>query len=108
MAAIQDKLATVVVTLTNANTNYNLYDLAVAIRPLFPRRAKSFGIFAPSANVAAVLVGDANLSTTHYGEEIGPSGRWGFIGTQNDIPVENFTARSASAGQKLALTAIIA
>lgn len=103
----ENKLFTASITLTNSNTNYNIYTLCAAIRGVFPRKAQNLSISAPSSNSAVVLLGDSTLSATQYGRELPAGGTTGWLGTNNSVPLENFNARSSSAGQVLQIEAVL-
>lgn len=89
------------ITLTNADTNYNIRTLVVAIIGAGTRiRGTEISLQAPSTNVADVLVGDSSLSGTRYGKSlsIGAGYTYRF---DKALSLGNLYVRSASAGQKL-------
>jgi len=99
----------VTVTLTSANTNYNLLALVNAILTptLSPGACRELSLQNTNGNTASVLVGDAELSSTRIGYEltagsstVGMSRTYRCSGS-NSVSIADIYVRSASAGQKL-------
>jgi hypothetical protein len=59
-------------TLPQANTVYNLYELLSAARPGAPKVVAELYITADNSNSESVYVGDSTLSTSNYGAELAP------------------------------------
>lgn len=96
---------TAAITLTSANTNYDLYTLAVAVNAAFPKNCQELTVLADPANVAEVLCGDGTLSATQYGYNIAPGGSFTHRAPTNGISVSGRKIRSTSAGMILHLSA---
>lgn len=109
----------VTVTLTLANTNYNLLELINAILAAetgtdanvqSPGSARNVqiqsypGIDGVGTNTADILLGDAKLSTTRMGSVINPGGFLSDRSPINNVDLGEIYARSATAGQKLNIT----
>jgi hypothetical protein len=107
------------VTLTSANTNYNLLQLVNAILAAetgtdsniqAPGCARNVqvqsnpGIDSSGANTADILFGDAKLSTSRYGTVLSPGGFLSDRSPINNVDFGEIYARSATAGQKLNIT----
>lgn len=88
-------------TLTNANTNYQLYSLFTALDGRVPARCAELQVQAGSGNTAVVLVGDGSLSGSVYGKELDTldSMTIGAGSHANTVALKNVWLRSASAGQ---------
>jgi hypothetical protein len=84
------------VTLTDANTNYNLLTLVRAIDSTFVDQG-NISIQTDPANLGAVLMGDSNLSATRYGAKL--SGGSSMFYEKKAL--RGRYARSATAAQKL-------
>jgi len=109
----------VTVTLTSANTNYNLLQLVNAILAAesgtdtniqCPGAARNIqiqshpGIDGAGANTGDILFGDAKLTTTRIGTVVQPGGFLSDRSPINNVDLGNLYARSASAAQKLNIT----
>lgn len=98
-------------TLTNADTNYNLYDLAVAIEASLRTNFCQISLQPIPANTAIILVGDETLSATRYGAVLGavtaPAAVAPLVLSSGsgaaDQCLKSLYARSASATQKIAV-----
>jgi hypothetical protein len=98
-------------TLTDADTNYNLHTLAVAIESTLRTNFSQISLQPIPANTGLVLIGDEALSGTRYGLVLGtvtsPAAapavvlRSGSGGA--DQSLKSLYARSAAAGQKIAV-----
>lgn len=107
----------VLVTLTLANTNYNLLDLVNAV--LAAESGTATASVAPGAarnvqiqsyngidgggtpNTADILIGDGKLSTTRMGAILSPGGFLSDRSPINNVTLGEYYARSATAAQKL-------
>ena len=104
------------VTLTNANTNYNLQTLVQAVLDaeggtatggVVPGMVRQVvvqshpGIGGSGANTADVLLGDGLLSTTRMGVVLPVGSNWADRSNTNNVAWGDLYARSATAGQKL-------
>jgi len=95
------------VTLTLANTNYNLYTLIAAIMPTFYDQGRQVMIQSDTANSDAVLIGDSNLSATVYGINLAAALASVNLGSAPlMVRLHDYYARSATAGQILEITVI--
>jgi hypothetical protein len=93
-------MASFLLTLTLADTNYNLWTLARAIDNTYrDAPIDSVAVLAPATNANDILLGDANLSATRYGIVLHPDQGFAF----NKRSLRGLNARSAGAGQKLAV-----
>ena len=106
------------VTLTSANTNYNILALvnaALAVQTgnssvIVPGSVKELllqadpGIDGVGGNTKDILVGDANLSTTNYGFVLSKSSSAPFRSDQNNVGWSWLYVQSAGASQKLGVT----
>lgn len=98
-------------TLTDADTNYNLYTLAAAIDSTLRTNHTQISLQPDPANTALVRVGDQSLSGTRYGLSLGtvtsPAAAIPVILRSGsgaaDQALNGLYARSASAGQKIAV-----
>lgn len=98
-------------TLTDANTNYNLHDLAVAIEAGLRTNFSQISLQPIPANTGLVLVGDEALSATRYGLVLGtvtsPAAAEPVVlrsgGGAADQSLKSLYARSAAAAQKIAV-----
>lgn len=88
------------VTLTSADTNYNLETLVAAIATTSPLRSLELILFAPSSNTSAVLIGDGSLASNRYAVSLDPLQAYTFRSTK-PMRLKRFLARSAGASQKL-------
>lgn len=89
-------------TLTSADTNYNLLTLIRAIDEDFVDNARHLSIQADPSNGSAVLIGDTELSATRYGISLG-NGE-GKVYGDGVTPVQGLRttlARSTGAAQKI-------
>jgi hypothetical protein len=86
------------VTLTSANTNYNLLTLVRAIDDEFVDHG-DVSIQAAETNGGTVLTGDSALSTTRYGAELAA----GMSSFYDRGHLHGLYARSSTAAQKLNL-----
>ncbi len=93
-------MVSVQVTLTSSATNYNLVALAQAVVATFPSRFNSLLIEADAANAAGskVSFGDANLSATRYGYQLGPGDSRSYSG---NVGIGDLYVRGSGAGLKL-------
>lgn len=109
----------VTVTLTSADTNYNLLALVNAVLAAenntdtniqAPGAARNVqiqshpGIDGVGANTASVLLGDANLSATRIGMVLAPGGFFSDRSPINNVDLGEIYARSATEAQKLNIT----
>lgn len=99
------------VTLTDANTNYNLKTLLEALTDwvptagVVPMKVREILIMADPSNAAGiVLLGDDKLSATRYGWSLIAEASVPFRSYGNNIYVGDYYARSATAGMKLGIT----
>jgi len=98
-------------TLTDANTNYNLWSLAVAIEPTLRTNFTQINLQPDPANSALVRIGDEALSGTRYGLSLGtvtsPAADIPIVLRSGsgaaDVSLNTLYARSASAGQKVSV-----
>jgi hypothetical protein len=99
-------------TLTDANTNYNLYTLMAAIRANVGRSFNYLKIIADTSNNGTnpVLKGDSTLTATIHSDKLFPDQIWERTSGKgcNDIPATQIYLRSASAAQKVHVEAILA
>ena len=102
-------IATYTLTLTSANTNYNIATLIAAINSA---ERKNFaqvvivgypGIDGVGANTSDVLVGDASLATTRFFLALGANDQYTFYSGDgsNGVCTPSLFVRSAGAGQKI-------
>jgi hypothetical protein len=103
------------VTLTNANQNYSIYELAQAITSAdsvptdTPGACRELniqshpGIAGSGSNTADILVGDSQLSTTRIGYVLPVGGVRTYRSTVGNVNLAGIYVRSATAGQKLNL-----
>ena len=103
----------VTITLTSANTNYEILTLVNAVLALAtaPSEAPGAcrvvniqahpGIDGSGGNTNDVLIGDAELATTRIGYVLNPGGSRAYESTSQNALVGGIYARSAGAGQKL-------
>lgn len=98
------------VTLTSADTNYEILALVNAILGTVaeaPGGARDFviqahpGIDGAGTNTSDVLIGDGELSATRFGTVLIPGASETFVSTLENVQVGGVYARSAGAGQKL-------
>jgi hypothetical protein len=86
------------VTLTDADTNYDLLALVRAIDSAFIDFANQITLQADDANSGTILIGDSNLSDTRYGVKLSVTDALA-LGVGSSL--RGINARSASSGQKL-------
>lgn len=55
------------ITLTTGGTTYNLFTLVSAIDPNIPQKCQDLLIQADTSGTAVTFIGNANVSSTHYG-----------------------------------------
>jgi hypothetical protein len=93
------------VTLTSADTNYNLNELIVAVEAAAPTITKELVIQAASTNGSSVLIGDLNLSGTNYGYELEAKDSRTYVNRDlgKGVDVRDFYLRSSGAGQKVSV-----
>lgn len=121
MPSIRRSYVAVLVTLTNANTNYKLIDLVNAIiqneggaaafqeAPGMVREVTMqayAGIDGVGGNSNDVLVGDALLSATRFGYVLvhaAPGGTYSDRSNLQNVDVSSLYVRSAGAGQKISV-----
>lgn len=91
------------VTLTNANQNYDLATLLLAVNANERIHAASIVLQAEFANTGDVLIGDATMTATSFGMRLQPGDAWNLDsgGGANRVHLNEFQARSAAAGQKV-------
>lgn len=89
------------VTLTLANTNYNILSLVQAIEDTCPAACRELQIQAATANADVVLIGDAELSATRFGYELARLDSAKYRSDHSNVILGGKYARSATAGQKL-------
>jgi hypothetical protein len=92
------------VTLTSANTNYNLYDLVTAIEA---NAAPSVRELSLQADSNAVLVGDASLGTTRYGYQLTSGASRTYRSFAANVPLSAIWARSTSSGAKINIEGVL-
>jgi hypothetical protein len=94
-----------VVTLTNADTNYNLYSLISAIKSTAARNCAQLELLAPLANTNNVAVGPGSMAALTDGDQMiaGDSRNFSGGGGANPVSVTEIFVRSDGAGQKLAV-----
>jgi len=91
------------VTLTAANTNYSLRTLVRAIDSTIDDTAKQIDIVADVGNASPVLIGDASLSGTRYGNSL-TAGDSVTIKGRGFVHLSNLNARSTGTTQKVLVT----
>jgi hypothetical protein len=92
-------------TLSQANTVYNLYDLLSAARPEAPKVVAELYIIADNANSGSVYVGDSTLSTSNYGAELAPGDPMLPRRTAgNQIALDHVYLMASAANQKVNVT----
>lgn len=106
----------VLITLTTADTNYNLLELVNAIlaaesgtasASVAPGAARNVqiqsypGIDSVGANTSDVLIGDGKLSATRMGAILSPGGFLSDRSPINNVTLGEYYARSAGSAQKL-------
>jgi hypothetical protein len=106
------------VTLTSANTNYNLAELVQAVLdaetgtasggvvPSMVRQVviQSYpGLAGAGANTAEILIGDGKLSTARFGIVLTVGANFSDRSNTNNVAWGDFYARSAAANQKLSI-----
>lgn len=91
------------VTLTTGSTNYQLITLLRAIAADTPGEARSVLIEADSANTAGskVSIGDASLSGTRYGFQLGPGDARLYSDSDALVRLGAIYARGSGDGLKL-------
>jgi len=95
------------VTLTLANTAYDLYALCVAVDPTCPTRCRELTIQSRAGNTAVVAIGDKNISASRQGcaLEFGSGGLTGasrtYRNTASNVLLQDRWVFSTSAGQQL-------
>ena len=116
---IRRNYVAVTVTLTLADTNYNLLALVNAVLAAetgtdvnvqCPGAARNVqiqshpGIDSVGANTADIIFGDAKLSTTRVGTVVSPGGFLSDRSPINNVNLGEIYAQSHTAGQKLNIT----
>lgn len=110
------------VTLTNADTNYNLMSLVqgvldaetgIATGGVCPGACRELFIQSANGNTAPVLIGDGKLSATRVGYELkNGSSAVGdsrlYRSTINNVDLASLFARSGTSGQKLNIEIVLA
>ena len=91
------------ITLTLADTNYNVLALVRAVEEACPASARELCLESDKANDAAskIMIGDSNLSGTRYGYQLSPGDSRTYRAMVQNVPFGVLYARSASAGLKL-------
>lgn len=107
------------VTLTSANTNYNLYDLVKAViqaeggaaaNVIPPGTVRQItvqaypGITSVGANTVDVLMGDALVSATRIGAILAPGANWSDHSDVNNCDWMWIYVRAAAVSQKINVT----
>lgn len=99
MASVSYVAATV--TLTLANTNYNLLTLLQAIETNCPSTARELLIQSHSDNASTVLVGDAALSGIRCGYELALGQSRTYRSSIQHVLLGSIYVRSSGTSQKL-------
>jgi hypothetical protein len=86
------------VTLTDADTNYDLLTLVRGVDSGFKDVARQITIQADASNSVAVLIGDANLSATRYGARLDVTDA---LALTELAYLKGLNARASASGQKL-------
>jgi hypothetical protein len=89
------------VTLTLANTNYNILELVQALEPTCPAACRELQIQAATGNADVVLLGDAKLSATRMGFELARLESRTWRSNHSNVILGGKYARSVTAGQNL-------
>jgi len=93
------------VTLTSADTNYNIGALIKAIAPTFYDQGRQVMIQSNTANTAPILIGDVNLGTSRYGLELTAALSSVNLGSAPlMVRLQEYYARSTGAAQILNIT----
>jgi hypothetical protein len=85
-------------TLTSANTNYSIYELASAIDSAFPPNVRELS-FQVDAGAGTLLIGDVNMTATRYGKLYDPATTDVVRDDKNSISLRSIYFRSAQAGK---------
>lgn len=97
------------VTLTNANQNYDLATLLVAVNAAERIHASTITLQADSANTGDILIGDASMTASSFGVRLTP-GETMLLdsgGAANRVHLNEYQARSAAAGQKVNISQMV-
>ena len=94
------------VTLTLANTNYNLYSLMQGIETNAPERCHKLQLQAdPSATSSSqTRIGNADLSDTNYGVLLFATQAFGIESQTNSVVCSEFWLRCNLAGKTVSIT----
>ncbi len=95
------------VTLTLADTNYQLLHLLQLIEPNCPGATREMILQADTTNSATVLIGDGKLSATRFGYQLWPRESRTYRAEFQGVLLGNIFVRSTSAGQKLSVELMV-
>jgi hypothetical protein len=97
-----------IITLTNANQAYNIYQLIVAqLDANCPQAARQFNLYAAHANTAQILVGSGALTSANYAYVLNADDMREYESDYQNIIMGKLFALSGSAGMKLGVEVMV-